>query len=85
MPIEVENIVEPVPAAVEEAEAPASVPLEGAVERPTLEPVPKKRGRPPGSKNKPRVPEEPAPVRTSEGQAEAEEGKGGPASSAERE
>ena len=62
MPIEVEDIAEPAPAATEEPEAPASVPPGGAVERATPEPAPKKRGRPPGSKNKPKVPEEPAPV-----------------------
>ena len=63
MPIEVEDIAEPAPAATEEPEAPASVPLGGPVERATPEaPAPKKRGRPPGSKNKPRVPEEPAPA-----------------------
>ena len=66
MPIEVENIVELAPAIVEEPEAPASVPLGGAVEQPTPEPAPKKTRRPPGSRNKPRVPEPaldaPAPV-----------------------
>ena len=64
MPIEVENIVEPAPAAVEEPEAPAAQeepPVPEAVDA-----APKKRGRPPGSSNKPRVPEPaldaPAPV-----------------------
>ena len=75
MPIEVEDIAEPAPVATDEsqgpggvAERPAQEPLEaeapaqvGAVEQPT--PAPKKRGRPPGSKNKPKAdPEEPAPV-----------------------
>ena len=60
MPIEVENVVELAPAATEEPEVPASVPLEGAVEQPTLEPAPKKRGRPPGSRNKHKPAPEPA-------------------------
>ena len=57
MPIEVEDIAEPAPAATEEPEAPASAqgtednsPPGGAVERPTPEPAPKKRGRPPGAR-----------------------------------
>ena len=60
MPIEVENIVEPAPAATEEPEAPAAQEEPPVLE--AVEPAPKKRGRPPGSRNKPRVPEEPAPV-----------------------
>ena len=64
MPIEVENIVEPVPAAVEEPEAPAAQEEPPVPE--AVEPAPKKRGRPSGSRNKPRVPEPaldaPAPV-----------------------
>ena len=59
MPIEVEDIAESAPAATEGPEAPAPA-QGGPVEQATPEPAPKKRGRPPGSKNKPRDPEEPA-------------------------
>ena len=73
MPIEVEDIAEPAPVATDESQGPEGVaerpvqePVEaeapaqgGLVEQAT--PAPKKRGRPPGSKNKPKA-EEPAPV-----------------------
>ena len=62
MPIEVEDIAEPAPVTTaEESEPPVPQGSE------TLAPAPKKRGRPPGSKNRPKaaeaapVPEAPEP------------------------